>query len=59
MATKYYIGNTDMLRRYDDERARLQKRLDNLIEMRADGEITKEMALMYAQDQLSMKKNMF
>ena len=32
-----------MLRQYDDERARLQKRLDNLIEMRADGEITKEM----------------
>ena len=31
------------LNRYDDERARLQKRLDNLIEMRADGEITKEM----------------
>ena len=37
------FDNTDILRQYDDERARLQKRLDNLIEMRADGEITKEM----------------
>ena len=40
---KKQIDNTDILRQYDDERARLQKRLDNLIEMRADGEITKEM----------------
>ena len=40
---KKQVDNTDMLRQYDDERARLQKRLDNLIEMRADGEITKEM----------------
>lgn len=40
---KKQIDNTDMLRQYEDERARLQKRLDNLIEMRADGEITKEM----------------
>ena len=39
---KKQVDNTDMLRQYDDERARLQKRLDNLIEMRADGEITKE-----------------
>ena len=40
---KKQIDNTDILRQYEDERARLQKRLDNLIEMRADGEITKEM----------------
>ena len=40
---KKQVDNTEMLRQYDDERARLQKRLDNLIEMRADGEITKEM----------------
>ena len=40
---KKQVDNTDMLRQHDDERARLQKRLDNLIEMRADGEITKEM----------------
>lgn len=39
---KKQVDNTDMLRQYEDERARLQKRLDNLIEMRADGEITKE-----------------
>ena len=40
---KKQVDNTDMLRQYEDERARLQNRLDNLIEMRADGEITKEM----------------
>ena len=40
---KKQVDNTDMLRQYKDERTRLQKRLDNLIEMRADGEITKEM----------------
>lgn len=34
--------NTDLIRQYNDERSKLQKRLDNLIEMRADGEITKE-----------------
>ena len=32
---------------------------DALIDLYRNGEITKEMALMYAQDQLSMKKNMF
>ena len=37
------VDNTNQICRYDDERVRLQKRLDNLIEMRADGEITKEM----------------
>ena len=34
--------NTALIRQYDDEKAKLQKRLDNLIEMRADGEITKD-----------------
>ena len=32
---------------------------DALIDLYRNGEITKEMALMYAQDQLNMKKNMF
>ena len=34
--------NTALIRQYDDEKTKLQKRLDNLIEMRADGEITKD-----------------
>ena len=36
------VDNTDLIRQYNDEKEKLQKRLDNLIEMRADGEITKE-----------------
>ncbi|MDO4830958.1 MAG: recombinase family protein [Clostridia bacterium] len=36
------VDNTDLIRQYNDEKEKLQKRLDNLIEMRADGESTKE-----------------
>ena len=37
-----HLDNTALIRQYDDEKTKLQKRLDNLIEMRADGEITKD-----------------
>ena len=34
--------NTSLINQYNDEKTKLQNRLDNLIEMRADGEISKE-----------------
>ena len=34
--------NSDRIRQYNNERAKLEKRHNNLVEMRADGEITKE-----------------
>lgn len=35
--------NTNLIKQYDEEKIKLQKRLDNLVEMRADGEISKEL----------------
>ena len=37
--------NTGLIQQYDDEKAKLHNRLSNLVEMRADGEITRDFFL--------------
>ena len=37
--------NTGLIQQYDEERAKLHNRLSNLVEMRADGEITRDFFL--------------
>ena len=37
--------NTGLIQQYDDEKAKLHNRLNNLVEMRADGEITRDFFL--------------